>query len=367
MSQMGERVWVAPPRLGAQRWTRARLAWLAAAALSLVAALRAGWALWGPLPGASTMAEQSLAADEAQPTIAAAPVASSAPLWIDRPAAVAARRQLLAALAEGGNVFAPDRKPWPLPRTEPEEAPAVTLGAEPPPPPPVRDEGGRLALEAIPLTPISNKLPPALYNQARSMKLEVLFGQQRPSRDQPDLGAVVRVGGAAQLVREGGELTVEDGAWRVLAIDPGKSRLILSRDGYNVELALPRPTAVETAVAAAQPLGARAPVVVERSLEQARSELRAAGLAEWEIEAALRLAQRLDAQAKQPAAGAKGQVAATPGSAPKVTAPPALAELLKLMATGQAPAGAAAAQPGGRDGEQPPKQSEDPPGGAPPS
>ncbi|RMD66544.1 MAG: hypothetical protein D6824_00645 [Planctomycetota bacterium] len=375
MSQRNTQDWVAPPSLGTQRWTRARLAWLGAAAVLTAAGGGALWALWAPLPGQLGPASAPPSGEEAQPIVAASPSMQDvdAVLFSEEGHATLARRQhLLNLLREGGNIFAANRQPWPEPaeQAQEEQTPAVTLGAPPPPPPTLRDDDGRLSLESIPLTPISNKLPPALYQQVKAMKLEVLYGQESPSRSQPQLGAVVRVAGSPQLVHEGEEIAGENGAWRVLAIDMRNNRVILSRDGYNVALVMPGAASDAVAVAAQKletPSRSRRPVVVKRSVDEARSELSAAGLAQWEIEAVLRLAQRLDDESAATAPttqASPGQGTAAPA---KVAAPPALAELLKLMATGQAPEGAAAAQPRGAKSDSDPKQPEDPRGGASPS
>ena len=290
-----------------------------------------------------------------QPTIAAV----DPPGVLTSAQSMADRRDTLAALADAGNIFAPDRKPWPTSATaagdsEKNQTTTVILGggASASQPPPERDDSGRLDLSQVILTPVTNKLPPALFREASAMRVEIIFGAVMPTPEQSQLGAVVRVGKIAQVVREGGTITTEGDGWFVFAIDPYSDRVIVSRDGYNVELRLhdainaPLIAGVSTAQRPSPLLGVQAHriAVANVTADQVRAELTAAGLAPWEIDTVLRLAQREDEPKKTDDianVARKESASKTDGEARPAGSPPAvptdIAALLKMMATGHAP------------------------------
>lgn len=350
------------PGLRLERWALVgSVGMLAIAAGALI------WRIVAPLPAPARTLAPSV-----PPIIAAAPGAALP----GAAASVEARRALLDALTGAGNVFAPDRRPWPEPAPAAREggqgAAAITLGAEPAEPPPVRDDRGGLDLSAIKLTPVSNQLPPALFKEASAMRLEVLFGAVASSVEQPSLGAAIRRGEAHGVYHEGDEIPGESDAWRLLAIDLDNERVILTRQGYNVELRLR--SRGEAAVVAAAPGSAdsartdaggdarSAPTVSRAAPEAVRAALQAAGLEDWEIEAVLRLAQRPEARdAAKPVAQAPASSegpgdgeTASPAAKPPVV-PGDIAALIRMMATGQAPTAAPKPAP------QQPKQEK--PGG----
>jgi len=274
----------------------------------------------------------------------AADVAGSAP--IDPPARTPApwassdsseRATALAMLTAAGNIFAPDRAPWPERAladagVEAPEDPAAPADAPPEPVAVAADPSQPPAYETI---RVERTPPPAIDRELKQLHLRgVLRTGAGPAAVIQDAGDPA-TRGRALILRPGEPFRAGD--WRVVAIDADQRRVILSRSGVNVELSLydiPAGAAVvRRPPGPVAPLAPPGVVVRTRTPEQARADLIAAGLTEAEADEILRLAQET---------GATGAVAASPEpAAPALEGAPAVSDdmraLLEMMAKGVNP------------------------------
>ena len=259
---------------------------------------------------------------------------------------LAQRDALLDRLASAGNTFAPDHQPWPV-ETANANADASTDSAteKTPPaapiarvtPPNINHTGAQASYDAI---PVAQAPPPAITRDLKNLRLRGVYKSARgpvalisdiktqKNRKESHAHRIGETFGAAE--------------WTVVAIDNTGQRVILSRAGVNVELRM-YDLGENVARVAARPAPVRQPpkpavVVYTRTPAQVRADLAAAGLSQADIDELMTLAQ----EAPIPA------VAASPGRAPTASAlhaapqtPAAMADLLKMMSSGQKPSGRA--------------------------
>ena len=292
-------------------------------------ALRAGLALLGlsalwlvlavvrPLPGGAAQPPPPI------PSIAAIHHAT---------APISQRQSRLASLDSGGNIFASDRRNWPV-----HIASAPAPGDEPGPP------GGRKA----PQTP---SMSAASAGDIDSIELtDNASAAVKKRLDQLKLRGVYVANGVAaamigQKTNPGSESyrvgdTLDDGEWSLIAIDDLRDRVILSRSGQNFELNLyDTPSFARANPGPRSAINAtNAPGDVEidfTSLDKVASELREAGLPRDQINELITLAQEqtaADADTERKA----GDAPADPTPAALVPAmPPGMVQLFKAMAEG---------------------------------
>lgn len=294
----------------------------------------ASWSLLRPLPSPS-IDPPSNVVDIPRDLIERAPLAE--------------RERLLAQIADAGNIFAPDREPWtravaqsPDDATADDDAPeeqesetAASAALSPAQLAAAATQTGRaseIPFEAIPVT----EAPPAgIQKDLRDLRLR---GVYRTSS-----GPVALIGNIRDENRNGakprriGETFAEE-EWTVLAIDDAGKRVILSRAGVNVQLAMYTLSAEAARVstptpAVAVPVTKPSVVVMTRTPDQLRRELAEAGVSPAEIEELLALAAK-----EQPPAVAEAPADA-PGTGAIPDAPEGLAELIKMMSTNSGPGG----------------------------
>ena len=306
---------------------RAPSAWatIAAAAALASGAVWLGVAVVRPMPATPTA--RAATSPERRPT----PIAES-PRAVERAA-------LLARLDEMGNIFAPDRAPWPdsaIADAADEPTHEVSDAPVRPPIAPATPTGsaGPPAYDQI---EVAQTPPPAVDREMKSLHLRGIFRTPRGAAAMIQDAADTTSRGRALLLRRG--QSFRNGDWRVVAIDAEGKRVILSRAGVNVELSLYDIPAGAARVAQAQaPVVQPAPpsvVVQTRTPEQARADLLAAGISAADVDEILRLAQE---------APANPAIAATPEpSAPVLKSAPGVSDdmraLLKMMAEGVSPTG----------------------------
>lgn len=286
-----------------------------------------GAVVWVSVAALRPMPEPEIAEPPAPATIAAPALAS---------ATLESRDRLLGALASAGNIFAPDRLPWPAPKQEAasgdtaEAAPdsSSPTAAATPASAPVKIGGGAASAPAYDSIPVSAAPPPAIERDLKKLRLRGVY-RDGGSRVALITGAGTPPNSARAQPRRVGETFGEE-SWTVVAIDDARPRVILSRAGVNVELAMrdlgDAIARTSSRPAVAQP--APPPVVVHtRTVEQARAELLAAGVDPALVEETLSLSADIAiAGAPEPAR------APTIESIPRASEE--MMELLKMMSAG---------------------------------
>ncbi len=269
-----------------------------------------------------------------EPEIAEPPAPATIPSPALAPATLESRDRLLGALASAGNIFAPDRLPWPAQKQEIAsgdkaeaalESSALTAAASPASAPVKIGERAAVAYDSI---PVSAAPPPAIERDLKKLRLRGVY-RDGESRVALITGAGTPPNSARAQPRRVGEAFGEE-SWTVVAIDDARPRVILSRAGVNVELAMreigdaiARTSSLPTVAQPAPP-----PVVVHtRTIEQARAELLAAGLDPALVEEALALSADIAiADAAEPAR--VPSLDTIPGASDEMM------ELLKMMSAG---------------------------------
>ncbi|HBS28818.1 MAG TPA: hypothetical protein DEB06_05070 [Phycisphaerales bacterium] len=304
------------------------------AAAMLLAVLWTGWSALRPLP---TPPEREAAA----PSI----VAPDPPIDARPPEE---RRALLAELART-NLFASDRLAW-KPKVEP--APAEADPASPSPAPAQASLSPTVKSDPS-LTP-ADKVPDDVKKALSALELRGL----RTGADGRAVAMISRVHGtsrsASSPYHEGDEFEEESNKqakWKVTSIDWAGRRVLLTRSGVTVALALYTSEAVGVASAAARAAepGSTdaapsrvldpertgipgAPAVAIRSREEAIDDLRRAGVSEEDIAQVLRA---LDAPlVKSAQADAQPPIPVTTPATDdptRRTPPPGMEAVLKLM------------------------------------
>lgn len=305
--------------------------------LTMVAlALSAGWMLLSALRPLPSPDEDALLAPPVLPTEA------DIELTLDQ------REAILDQLASNGNIFAPDRKPWKISTASRRNGSSSAAGNSPD------------TVDAQIATAPSATNPTAVG--ANAVRYEDIPVEKKPaigvSKELKDLqlrgvyridgvsvamiGAVHQANRAHAEPRRVGD-TFGKVSWKVVAIDDLGKRVILSLANVNVELRMYDDDNILAQVGARDRPSAVLPrnpsvVVHTRTLEQIRSDLVQAGLSNAEIDAVMSLSAN-PALAAQPTL-TPAQVNQSLGSAP-----PGIAELLKMMASDTAPGGSAPTLP----------------------
>ncbi|MFG0275111.1 MAG: hypothetical protein ACF8QF_08640, partial [Phycisphaerales bacterium] len=289
-------------------------AWIAGVAL----ALGACWLAFSALRPLTTGSEAS--ADELGPP--------RAPILATRD--IDARQRNLDALADGANLFAPDRLAWPVvvaapapEDDEPEielattEQPRIIADASPESP---------TGLEAIDAIPISDDPPASIRQRMNALTLMGVYGVGDRYTATIRDSTIPKQDGQTRDYRAGDTVGTEQ--WELLAVDPRTDRVILHRAGHNLELRM------YPAIAMAAPTEQTAAPVEAATPEGVRRDLEAAGVDNADIEEFLRLAQSEESlEGETPSADAQAQAPAAPAE-PQATRPmPAeLSALLRAMA-----------------------------------
>lgn len=262
---------------------------------------------------------------------------------------LAAREALLSRLHNQGNIFAPDRQPWPLKDSATASSPGEIATAHP-----VASASAPSAKPAPKSTAppryedieIVEKPPVGIEKDLKDLRLRGVY--------RTEAGAVALIGTIRQknafqtFPRRIGD-SFDDGNWTVVAIDEVGMRVILSRIGVNVELKMFGPLEGSAAVVKAKPavIPGRMPnpsvVVYTKTPEQLRAELMEAGFLQEEIAELVRLME--EAEPDAPAAVAQSKSAPARGIPLDSTPPiqPELAELLRMMSSGVGPSSPAIA------------------------
>lgn len=241
------------------------------------------------------------------------------------------RQQRLAALNDGGNMFASDRANWPV-----EIARATDTDPDP------QQNGRNDPASAITIATthedlgsieITTDAPSAIQKRLDLLKLRGVYA----AAGDPIAMIGQRSNSRSEQYRVGD--TFADGEWRVVAIDQVRDRVILNRSGLNYELTLYN-TGTQ-ASAGAEPRTAihatNADGEVEigfASLDDVATELREAGLPRDQINELIALSLEQDEtdepdQADDPDADADNEKAAIPPAMP-----PGMVQLFKAMAEG---------------------------------
>ncbi|MCB9838797.1 MAG: hypothetical protein H6813_05620 [Phycisphaeraceae bacterium] len=250
----------------------------------------------------------------------------------NHPASIDERQARLAALNRGGNLFATDRRNWPVIAT------TTQAGGEAPAPDqprqaqqqPVAIAAGDRALGDLEIT---RDVSTAIQKRLDLLRLRGVY------RINGQAAAMIgqRTNSDSETYRVGD--TFADGEWRLEAIDAESDRVILSRSGQNFELTLYDTGTMRSGAAAPLPsisaTNAPGDVTIDfTSLDKVATELRDAGLPRDEI-------NELIALSREPAADNAGSpdpaVTADDGR-PKPAIPPAMppgmVQLFKAMAEG---------------------------------
>lgn len=242
------------------------------------------------------------------------------------------RQQRLAALAQAGNVFAPDRLAWKNGEASVQNEEVVEEPQAPSATPPVAHGA------AQPVITLTERPTAAAKKSRDSLDLLGIFasGEKR--------FAMIRGGEADR--RKDVELYREDDVffadtWRVLRIVEESDYVILEHLGQGDIVALSMYATEIPSVAAAAP-AASGPAIATATAEEAGAQMLEAGIAESDVNEVLDLLGALErgeditpteeeavAAAEKPAPDAQ-QEPRKPGAAPEM--PPALAGLLRSMA-----------------------------------
>lgn len=300
----------------AGRRASARLVWYSrtASAAFLVGVLFLGFAAIRPLP--------------TPPAPAAAAPINIPPVYAQR-SDLALREQLLTGLIATGNVFAPDREPWPDTIAElPEPEPETTAAA--PAPAPLPGTGATPAVEEIQLTAMPTAAAARSLDGLTLRGLMVSGGRRLAMIE----GGTPRQRTAVDLYREGQVFSAE--TWKILKIDDRHDRVIIEHLGQGDVLEL---TLYDSAPAVAQTPVSAAPVVEPSSAAQARQELIDAGIdagdvaGVFDILAALQEGKTPPAPTEEPHAARTQAGTAPPPDTTTTTPelPPGFADLLRSM------------------------------------
>jgi len=314
------------------------------------AALGAGWlglVVVSPLP---------------TPNAEEAPRLPALPSLPREDASLEQRQRILASLTSE-NVFRPDRTFWTRAPTAPtaDDAtppPSVASAEEPTStddaaPLAAESAGGTIDYDSIPIRALG-QLSPAVNKKVRELILRGVYATQ--GEPVAMIGTVAEQATRGAAPRRVGD-RFDDGAWRVLAIDAKRGRVILERTGeVNVELRLYPDDAYEPSwprgeVAAAdsgpEASGAVAedePADASARLEQIRRELESAGVDPEAIDETLTLAE--ETAREDEAEGVEGEAAvaaraeggetkgeAEPAQRKRRRGPSGVGPLLKLLST----------------------------------
>jgi len=251
-------------------------------------------------------------------------------------ASIEQRQDRLAALNHGGNIFASDRRNWPV---ESKIAAAVEDAAE--------TNNGRSVTSTPTTVPagaadidsikLAADAPTAIKKRLEQLRLRGVYvanGQRAAMIGQ-------KANQRSESYRVGDSFG--DGEWRLVAIDETRDRVILSRSGLNFELALYDTGTEPDAEPRASINATNTPGEVEvgfTSLDRVATELRDAGLPREQINELITLAQRQpdEANTKDTGADADPGSDSDEGHDKPVTVPPAMPpgmiQLFKAMAEG---------------------------------
>ncbi len=245
-------------------------------------------------------------------------------------APIEVRQQRLAALDEGGNIFAADRMNWPIEIVRSDE-PSPTLeltsgrGAQSAAIPVATGGQGIDSIE------LAENVSVAIRKRLEQLKLRGVFA----IGDQKSAMIGQKSNFASEIYREGD--TFDDGEWRVVAIDVEQDRVILNRSGQNFELklydvgmtALVKPRATISAT------NANGDVVIDFStLDKVEAELRESGLPRDQINDLIALSQGDQITDATPEAAEAEPDAETKKVAIPPAMPPHMVQLFKAMAEG---------------------------------
>jgi hypothetical protein len=296
-------------------------------------ALSAGWLLFSALRPLPT------------PDAVAAPTPPALPTEADHEPTLAQREALLGQLAASGNIFAPDHRPW------------KTATAS---------RGGGASKSSNENDPGANRAKPATSSSTiasaaaagRPVRYEDIPIEKKPaigvSKELKNLRLrgvyrykgvpVAMIGSVHQTNRSGAEPrrvgdTFGEASWKVVAIDDIGKRVILNLASVNVELRMYDDENVVAQVGTRGRLAVALPrnpsvVVHTQTPEQIRQDLARAGLSNAEIDALLSLSEAPALASATKPIKPRAQVSPSLGSAP-----PGIAELLKMMVSGTAPSG----------------------------
>jgi len=259
-----------------------------------------------------------------EPTTPPIPALTAIP---EHAASIDDRQRRLSSLNAGGNIFAGDRRNWPI-EIAADDGPGetielTTVRGNPDAMTPI--EVGSTDIDQIEL---AVNVSAAIRKRLEQLKLRGVFA----IGDRKTAMIGQKTNTASEAYREGD--TFDDGEWRVVAIDVERDRVILSRSGQNFELKL-----YDTGAVAAAPRASinatNTPGEVEigfTSLDKVAGELRDAGMPREQINELIALAQEQPGEDAAPA-----EEAADP-EAKKVAIPPAMppgmVQLFKAMAEG---------------------------------
>jgi len=236
-----------------------------------------------------------------EPTTPPIPALTAIP---EHAASIDDRQRRLSSLNAGGNIFAGDRRNWPI-EIAADDGPGetielTTVRGNPDAMTPI--EVGSTDIDQIEL---AVNVSAAIRKRLEQLKLRGVFA----IGDRKTAMIGQKTNTASEAYREGD--TFDDGEWRVVAIDVERDRVILSRSGQNFELKL-----YDTGAVAAAPRASinatNTPGEVEigfTSLDKVAGELRDAGMPREQINELIALAQEQPGEDAAPA-----EEAADPGA-----------------------------------------------------
>lgn len=266
---------------------------------------------------------------QATPTIPAIAAIRNAPAPIDE------RQSRLASLNSGGNIFATDRRNWPVhlvnaPATADDPGASTGRGTTQAPATGITSAGD---IDSIELTDNASAAVKKRLDQLKLRGVFVIGGK-----------AAVMIG---QKTNPGSEVyrvgdTLDDGEWRLVAIDDDRDRVILSRSGQNFALNL-----YDTGTATGDTASPRSAInatpatgeveIDFTSLDKVAAELREAGLPGDQINELLTLAMDqpgAEASPVEPKPNADPNADKAKPVAIPPAMPPGMVQLFKAMAEG---------------------------------
>jgi hypothetical protein len=274
------------------------------------------------------------------------------------------RQSRLASLNSGGNIFASDRLQWPIHQasaTPTPDDPDATAGRGTTRAP----ENGITSAGDIDRIELTDNASAAVRKRLDQLKLR---------------GVYVIGGKAAAMIGQktnpGSEVyrvgdTLDDGEWRLVAIDDARDRVILSRSGQSFALNLyetDAATGVATGATSGDTPGPRpainaAPAIGEveigfTSLDKVAAELREAGLPRDQINELLTLALERPGTEASTVVSKPDAEKAKPVAIPPAM-PPGMVQLFKAMAEGSREVVPPPATAPDADGGDPPATKDD--------
>jgi len=278
-----------------------------------------------------------------QPHIDRIPTVSQPPTFDGATPSIQLRQQWLTALGSD-NLFAPDRKPWPIeikhnPETDLAHQESTDRDAQQTDQasistPSNTDGSTQLAYDTIPL---AQQKTPALAREITKVALRGVYHS-----DGQTVAMITTVKSNPRTRSDPYRVgdSFDDGHWQVLAIDDQNYRVILSRDGKNIELTLydtlltpvavepsAKPVPKQTEAAQSDAGQPSIPVVTQQSRNQVRAVLGQAGFDQDQVNELLDLAQSADLGMSITSDGSQ-----TPTKPALNTMPPAgLGVLLQMM------------------------------------